>query len=349
MDSEAIVDPVTHALLGSAVSGVAFVRPLGRAAWLPGAVGALLPDADALIRSATDPLLYAEFHRHFTHSLAFIPVGGAIAALPWMLRRVSRPRWKAYLAAATIGYATHALLDASTTWGTRLLWPFSDLRVAWNWISIVDPVFTMLLLVGVAAAIWRRSTAFAAIALLLCSAYLATGAVQRERALLAQRRLATARGHEPDRREVFPAFGNAVIWRSLYRAGDRLYLDRIRVAPFSSPSWSPGTSVAALVEPFVAAAGDAERLRDLQRFAHYTNGWMALAPDDPGLIGDARYSMSAREFVPVWGIRFREGVAPSRVVWVDRSSERRVNVRQTLREIRGLDDSYRPVSDARLP
>ena len=76
---------------------------------------------------------------------------------------------------------------------------------------------------------------------------------------------------------------------------------------------------------------------------------MALAPDDPGLIGDARYSMSAREFVPVWGIRFREGVAPSRVVWVDRSSERRVNVRQTLREIRGLDDSYRPVSDARLP
>jgi hypothetical protein len=66
-------------------------------------VAALLPDADALVRSSADPLLYAEFHRHFTHSLAFIPVGGAIAALPWLLQGKRRTQWKAYLAAATFG------------------------------------------------------------------------------------------------------------------------------------------------------------------------------------------------------------------------------------------------------
>ena len=96
---------------------------------LPGVVGALLPDADAVIRSSADPLLYAEFHRHFTHSLALIPVGGLVASLPWLMRRAPRGQWRAYLAAATAGYATHGVLDASTSYGTLLLWPFSTVRV----------------------------------------------------------------------------------------------------------------------------------------------------------------------------------------------------------------------------
>ncbi len=40
----------------------------------------VIPDMDVLIRSASDPLLAIEYHRHFTHALAFIPVGGLIAA-----------------------------------------------------------------------------------------------------------------------------------------------------------------------------------------------------------------------------------------------------------------------------
>jgi inner membrane protein len=344
------LDPVTHALLGGAVARVALSRPLGHAAWIPGAVGALLPDADAFIRSAADPLLYAEYHRHFTHSLTFIPIGGAVAALPWMLRPTTRPQWRSYLAAATLGYATHGVLDASTTWGTRLLWPFSDLRVAWNWIAIVDPVFTMLLLAGVASALWRRSAAFAAVALLLCAAYVAAGAVQRERALIVQSRLALARGHETDRREVFPGFGNNLIWRSLYSSGGRLYMDRIRVPPFGVPSWSPGTSVEAFDESTSAGAGNAERRRDLRRFAHFSSGWLARAQDDPDIIGDARYSMSTHEYVPVWGIRFDERTSRApQVSWVDRSSQRRVDLWDALREVRGLDESYRPVPLAHTP
>ncbi|MDB2316436.1 metal-dependent hydrolase, partial [Luminiphilus sp.] len=33
---------------------------------------------------------------------------------------------------ALVGYATHGLLDACTTYGTMLLWPFSDARIAWS-------------------------------------------------------------------------------------------------------------------------------------------------------------------------------------------------------------------------
>jgi inner membrane protein len=285
------VDPLTHALLGGTVARVALARPfkghkiLKHAAWLPGAAGALLPDADAAIRSASDPLLYAEFHRHFTHALAFIPIGGTVAALPWMLRRATRPHWKAYLAATTIGYATHGLLDASTTWGTRLLWPFSDMRVGWNWISIIDPLFTIILLTGAGLAVWRRVLAPAAVALALCAAYLAAGAAQHHRALDIQQQLARARGHDPALRDVFPGFANNVLWRSLYRHGDRLYMDRIRVPLLGVPTWSQGTTVAALDAAPAETAGAAARERDLRRFAHFTNHWMARAPDDPGLIG----------------------------------------------------------------
>ncbi len=343
------MDPLTHALLGSATARVVLARPLGRSAWLPGVAGALLPDVDALIRSGADPLLYAEFHRHFTHALAFIPIGGALAALPWLLLRRTRPHWKAYLGAATAGYATHGVLDASTTYGTLLFWPFTDVRVAWNTISIVDPLFTLVLLLGVALAVRRNTTAPAAAALLLCVAYLATGAVQRDRALDAQGRIAASRGHDRARGAVFPGFGNNVVWRSLYRAGDTQYMDRIRVPWFGGPSWSPGPAVRLLKErdlpPEVLA--DARLRRDFARFERFADGWVARAAAEPDVIGDARYSSAAERFEPVWGIRFRPESSDVPIEWVDRSRQRRVDLRALWTELRGADPRYRPIPPVR--
>ena len=340
------MDPLTHALIGSATARVAIARPLGRSAWLPGVAGALLPDVDTLIRSGADPLLYAEFHRHFSHALAFIPIGGALAALPWLLSRHTRPHWKAYLGAATAGYATHGLLDASTTYGTLLFWPFTDMRVAWNAISIVDPLFTLVLLLGVALAVWRKTRAPAAAALLVCAAYLTTGAVQRDRALDAQGRIAAARGHDRARGAVFPGFGNNLVWRSLYRAGDTQHMDRIRVPWFGAPSWSPGPHVRLLREeelpPEVLA--DTRLRRDFARFERFADGWVARGPGEPDVIGDARYSSTAERFEPVWGIRFTPGSADVPIEWVDRSRQRRVDLRALWTELRGADPRYRPIA-----
>lgn len=46
-----------------------------------GLLSGLAPDLDALIKSQSDPLLALEFHRQFTHSLFFIPIGSLICAL----------------------------------------------------------------------------------------------------------------------------------------------------------------------------------------------------------------------------------------------------------------------------
>jgi len=282
------VDPLTHALVGASVSRVALARPLGKAAWLPGAVGALLPDADALIRSSADPLLYAEFHRHFTHALAFIPIGGAIAALPWLLQRRHRPQWRLWLLATTAGYATHGVLDACTTWGTRLYWPFTEARVAWNVISIVDPLFTLILLAGVALAVWRDRAGPAVVALALCAGYLGIGAIQHGRASEVQARLAAARGHAPARAAVLPGFTTNLVWRSLYEAGGQFHVDRLRVPWWGEPTWSPGYAHAAALPKmlFDAAGGEARVARDLERFAHFTGGWVAAGPT-----GDAAHAL----------------------------------------------------------
>lgn len=330
------MDPLTQGLLGAAAAHAVVGRQLGgRALWIGGVAG-VLPDADVFIRSAADPLLAVEVHRQFTHSFAFIPVGGMIAALPWLLTREGRSDWRRIVGAATVGYATHGLLDACTSFGTQLLWPFSDLRVAFHAISVIDPVFTLALLVGVMVAAMRGSRAPAAIALAFCVAWLAVGSVQRSRAIDVQERLAGSRGHPIERGEVFPTMGNNLVWRSLYRSGGTIYSDRIRVSWFGEGTAWPGTSMKLTDEEDLAPAErSSERVvRDFRRLRWFANGWVARDPEDPSVIGDARYSMRRDAYEPVWGVRFDPGrTVPTE--WVDRSRDRRVDPRELWEEIVG--------------
>ena len=125
-----------------------------------GFLAGLVPDLDVLIRSSNDPILSLEYHRQFTHSLFFIPFGAFIVALmifPLVKRSLSL---KTVYIASFLGYATHGLIDACTSYGTLIFWPFSDVRVAWNNISVVDPLFTIPILVLVFAAIIKRKRIF---------------------------------------------------------------------------------------------------------------------------------------------------------------------------------------------
>lgn len=337
------MDPLTQGLLGGAAAYAVYGRLLGPRALLIGATGGVLPDADVFIRSAADPLLAVEVHRQFTHALAFIPIGGLIAALPWLGRRANRAVRRTIAGAAIIGYATHGLLDACTTYGTQLLWPFSDARIAWDAVSVIDPIFTLTLLVGTIAAAIRRSPRPAAVALAVCLLYLLAGSVQRDRALRVQEQLAAVREHSIARGEVFPTIGNNLVWRSLYRSGDTLYVDRIRVPWFGEPRFSPGTSVRSVGEDGLAPAEKAvpRVVRDFRRFRWFSDGWLARDADDPSVIGDVRYSMRTDAFDAIWGIRFH----PQRAIpteWVSRSRDRTVDLGDLWSEISGRDPAYRP-------
>ena len=146
------MDPVTQGVLGASSAQSASTGKQLAAATLCGVVAGMAPDLDALIRSSDDPLLYLEYHRQFSHALIFIPIGALLCAvLLWRMVARWLSFYQTYLF-CLLGYATHGLLDACTSYGTQLFWPFSNARIAWHTVSIIDPLFTLPLLVLVALA-----------------------------------------------------------------------------------------------------------------------------------------------------------------------------------------------------
>lgn len=343
------MDPLTHGLLGAVAAKAVLGRRLGHAGWMIGAAAGMLPDVDFFIRSEADPLLNIELHRQFTHSLVAIPVGGALAALPWLTFRKFRIEWRSVLAASIVGYATHGVLDACTTYGTHLAWPFSPARESWNLMTTIGPLFTLFLLLGLVFAARQRSRTPALAALALCLAYVGTAAWQRGHAEDALRHIAAGRGHAIERSEIFPTVGNPLVWRTLYRSGGTLHADRVRVPLSGAAQWKPGPRMAHMDERHLT---DAERAdprvrRDFQRFRYFSAGWVTRAPRDSSVVADARYSLDNDAFEPIWGVRFKPA-QPVPTEWVARDRERRIPLGELWQEITGRAEGYRPLPPARI-
>ena len=120
------MDIITQGLLGATIAQACAKPNEVRLATLVGFCAPMLADADTLIRSTEDPLLFLEHHRHFTHALAFIPAGALIASLllwPFLRNRLGFKRIYIY---GLLGYASAGFLDACTSYGTHLLWPFNN-------------------------------------------------------------------------------------------------------------------------------------------------------------------------------------------------------------------------------
>ncbi len=299
------MDPITQGLVGASLpQAVASSKKHAAIAGLFGMLGGMAADLDVLIRSNTDPLLFLEYHRQFTHSLIFIPFGGLLCALA--LYAVFAKRWRLSLFRiwlfCTLGYSTHALLDACTSYGTQLLWPLSDERFAWNTMSIIDPLYTLPLLLLVVITALRRSPFFARLALAWVVAYPVFGLVQRNQAIDVGWALAQQRGHSPQRLDAKPSFGNVLLWKIVYETEDRFYIDAVRVG--KTPRIYMGESVAKLniERDFPWLDQVSQQAKDIQRFSWFSNGYVATDPDNSNIIIDVRYSLLPNEVAPLWYI-----------------------------------------------
>lgn len=337
------MDPITHTTLGALAAYAVIGRRLGRSprmgeeptgsprgagALLFGAAGGALPDVDVFWGSLADPALPWEHHRHFTHALAFIPVGGLLAAAPLLLlfRRYRPQAGLAYLA-ATIGCATHGVNDTLTSYGTFLYWPFVNARVSWDLISIIDPLFTLTLILGILFGLLFASARPARLAMSLAILYLGIAFVQQQRVLGVQRELALERGHTIERGRAMPTMGNIVIWRSLYQAEGQLHADAVYASPFGRVRVQRGDSVEVLTLAEITRLVPDERSPQHERVEHVFVGfrdfadgyvaWASLAADGGGAVGDMRYSLRTEGFAPLWGIAIepRRGLEPVR--WVN--------------------------------
>ncbi len=298
------MDPLSQAVLGASLpQSLTRDRKLQPLAFVIGLLSGMAADLDVLIRSFSDPLLFLEYHRQFTHALVFIPFGGLFCAVmlyPLVRRKLEFSR--VYLF-ATLGYATHGLLDGCTSYGTQLLWPFTDTRFAWNNVSVVDPLFTLPILILVVTAWLRKNPVYARIAVIFAISYLGFGVVQHERAETLAREMARSRGHSPERLTVKPSFGNLVLWKVIYEYQGRYFIDAVK-AGMASRSIE-GTSVAklALTQDLSFVQKGSVQSDDIERFRWFSDDYLALLPGKKNIIIDVRYSLIPNRLRPLWGIR----------------------------------------------
>ena len=311
------MDPVSQAALGGAWAQPAARRAEILAATAVGALAGMAPDSDVLIRSSTDPLLALEFHRHFTHSLAFLPFGALLCTVllyPVFRRQLSFARCYGF---AMLGIASHGLLDACTSYGTLLLWPFSHERIAWDVVSVIDPLFTLPLIGFLLYGALRKRPAFALIGTAWCVAYLGLGLVQNLRATNVAVGLAATRGHAPGVIEVKPSFGNILLWKSFYEHDGRYFIDAVRVGLV--PRVFEGESLVKLnvARDFPWLGASTQQRADIERFSRFASGYLALDRNLPNRIVDIRYSLVPNRGDGLWGIEVLPNAGPeSHAVYV---------------------------------
>ena len=212
------MDPFTQLLLGAAVGHATLGARVGRKALFWGAVFGGIPDLDVIL-PVSDDVAAVTNHRGFSHSLVthtiVAPILGAGLTRLHEKDGASITRWSLLV---WLALATHALLDAITIYGTQLFWPSAGPPVGLGSIFIIDPLYTLLLLVGVLWATFARRKSSAGrranrVGLGLSTAYLA-GAIfiQAQVRDIAESEL-TRQDAEYDRLITTPTPFNLMLWR----------------------------------------------------------------------------------------------------------------------------------------
>jgi len=313
---DTITQGLAGAVIGQAISDKKLVRKITFLAFLT----AMLPDLDVFIRSFHNPLIFISYHRQFTHSLIFIPVGGLIAMLLGLLIWPAlRPyKWRVLLI-TTLSYATHGVIDVMTTYGTELFWPFSQLRLSWDIISIVDPVVTVVLLLGtVIAYSYRRPNAarWAICAFLL---YIGFACWQHHRGMQAQQQLIAKRHQQTVQRRVVPELGHLFRWRSVYIYNNNVYFDGV-----STPLWGKSTVKKGVYLPLMT---DAQLPNDIRHnifaehayktFKWFCQDYVVLVRKHPLVVADARLIRGMHPLKLLWGLLWvRDGKNNYQVKWI---------------------------------
>ena len=299
------MDPLTQGVLGASLSLSASKKQHVLIAGFFGLVAGMAPDLDVLIRSENDPLLFLEFHRQFTHSLFFIPLGSFLCALVLhrLLGKKHQLSFQQSWLYCALGYSTHALLDACTSYGTQLFWPLTKERYAWNLVSVIDPAFTLPLLILVVFTLLKRNAWLARIAVIWALTYPTLGMIQRDRAEAVGWQLAKERQHVPIQLEAKPTFANILVWKVIYETEENYHVDAIRVS--RSIKKYPGESIVKLdlSRDFPWLDPNSQQAKDIERFSQFSNGFLARSPDDELHIIDVRYSMVPNQFNALWSVK----------------------------------------------
>lgn len=143
------MDSLTQAALGAAVGEAVLGKKIGNKGAIIGAIIATVPDLDIVFYLFYSSFDMLSIHRGYSHSIMFSIIVAFLIA--YILQRAKWTSTVSYQRLWLFSWGalfTHILLDAFTSYGTQLFLPFSDNRVSFDSINVVDPVYTLPLLIG---------------------------------------------------------------------------------------------------------------------------------------------------------------------------------------------------------
>lgn len=298
------MDIVSHVALGMTCSHLAFHQKLGRKSFVIGAVAGVFADIDSLWYWPTSPVFNLLVHRSVTHSLILLPLFSLLVA--WLLFRFYRKRQEiiplSFLwGASALSYGAHLLIDWLNSYGTYLFWPISFERYYADLVPIIDPLFTIPLIICVIYSYLRQNWKIHFLSLSWISFYLLIMFLQHESVMREQAKLVLARGQETVKGRALPTIGNIFTWRSLYRTPTHAVVDKVICFPLILPRIEVGQQVPlATVEGITTTYLNTELIQNnFSYFEKYSDGFVAFMPStqlQKHVIGDLRYSRDLKSF-----------------------------------------------------
>jgi inner membrane protein len=142
------MDSITHIALGATAGEILLGKKIGKRALLLGAIANSFPDIDFIASLWLSPADNILAHRGFTHSIVFmflITLAGYWGAVRLDERQtVSRTSWFLFF---LIQLGLHLFVDAFNAYGVGWFIPFNDVRVSFHTIFVVDPFYSLTLIV----------------------------------------------------------------------------------------------------------------------------------------------------------------------------------------------------------
>jgi inner membrane protein len=293
------LDSLTQAVLGATVGEVVLGKKIGNKAPLWGAVAGTIPDLDVVLNFFVGEVQSTLWHRTFSHSLFVLtlaaPLFGYLVYL--IYRRKSSATFSDWTMLFFWGLITHPLLDGCTNYGTMLLYPFSMERISWRTIFIIDPLYTLPLLIVTIAVLFmkkgslrRRRTAI--IGLAISSVYLITTFFIKAHVSNVVEASLEDQSISYQKFMTSPTFFNNILWSAVvkseagYHVGYYSLLDDDRQINFK---YLPQNE--ALLQPFLQAANP-EKQEQINDLVAFTEHFYAMEEAEQGIyLNDLRFGI----------------------------------------------------------
>jgi len=187
-----------------------------------------------------------------------------------------------------------------------LFWPFSTQRISWNIVSIIDPIFTLPIIIGIILAVYKKNKLFARVAFIYATIFLSLGFIQKQRAEDALYTIVDQRGHQAERILIKPSFANRHVWKLIYEYKGYYYVDAVKL--LWDTKLISGASIQKLniKRDLAWLPKNSQQAKDIERFRWFSDDYLAINPDDKNIIIDVRYSFIPNQIKIMWGIELSE-------------------------------------------